>query len=85
MSRVATSPLGILLYISRPRPVNGYVMGKKIGAQSIVVSRTATRQVGREAEIFRFALKHSVALTAPVGAIVTLCAWAIPWAVLSSP
>jgi lactate permease len=54
-------------------------MGKMIDAQSIVVSSTATHQVGREADIFRFVFKHSLALACLVGAIVTLYAFAIPW------
>ena len=54
-------------------------MGKMIDAQSIVVSSTATRQVGREAAIFQFVFKHSIALACLVGAIVMLYAFAFPW------
>jgi lactate permease len=60
---------------------SGGVMGKMIDAQSIVVSSTATRQVGREADIFRFVFKHSIALAALVGALVMLYAFAIPWVI----
>ena len=60
---------------------SGGVMGKMIDAQSIVVSSTATRQVGREAEIFRFVFRHSIALACLVGAIVTLYAFVIPWVI----
>ena len=47
---------------------SGGVMGKMIDAQSIVVSSTATQQVGREAAIFKAVIKHSVALACLVGA-----------------
>ncbi len=57
---------------------SGGVMGKMIDAQSIVVSSTATRQVGREAAIFRAVLKHSLALVAIVGLIVAAFAFLAP-------
>jgi lactate permease len=78
---VTAERLGLSPILMAAANSSGGVMGKMIDAQSIVVSSTATRQVGREAEIFRFVLKHSIALAALVGAIVTLYAFAIPWAV----
>ena len=57
---------------------SGGVMGKMIDAQSIVVAGAATQQVGREAEIFRAVLKHSLVLAAIVGLIVTAYAFLIP-------
>ena len=57
---------------------SGGVMGKMIDAQSIVVSSTATQQVGNEAAIFQFVLKHSIILACLVGAIVMLYAFAFP-------
>ncbi len=60
---------------------SGGVMGKMIDAQSIVVSSTATRQAGREAEIFKYVFKHSIALACLVGAIVMLYAFVFPSAI----
>ena len=57
---------------------SGGVMGKMIDAQSIVVSSTATEQVGREAEIFKVVIKHSLLLACLVGAIVMLYAFVFP-------
>jgi len=37
-----------------------------IDAQSIVVSSTATKQVGKEAEIFKAVFKHSIILATMV-------------------
>jgi lactate permease len=48
----------------------GGVMGKMIAAQSIIVACVAVGQVGREGDLFRKILPHSIALAAVVGAIV---------------
>ncbi|MFN0109980.1 MAG: L-lactate permease [Blastocatellia bacterium] len=57
----------------------GGVMGKMIDAQSIVVSSSATHQVGNEAAIFKAVFWHSVVLAAMVGGIVMFYAYVIPW------
>ena len=79
LQKVTAERLGISPILMASANSSGGVMGKMIDAQSIVVSSTATRQVGREAEIFRFVFKHSIALACLVGAIVMLYAFAIPW------
>ena len=81
LQRVTAERLGLSPILMAAANSSGGVMGKMIDAQSIVVSSTATRQVGREAEIFRYVLGHSVALAAIVGVIVTLYAFAIPWVI----
>jgi L-lactate permease len=58
---------------------SGGVMGKMIASPSIVVSSTATQQVGNEAAIFKAVFKHSIILAALVGLIVTFYAFVIPW------
>ncbi len=50
-------------------------MGKMIDAQSIVVATTATNQVGREADIFRAVIWHSIFLASIVGLITMLQAY----------
>ena len=54
-------------------------MGKMIDAQSIVVSASATQQVGKEAAIFKAVFRHSIVLASIVGVIVMLYAYALPW------
>ena len=56
-------------------------MGKMIDAQSIVVSATATHQVGNEAAIFKAVFRHSIVLASIVGLIVVMYAFAFPWIV----
>jgi lactate permease len=57
----------------------GGVMGKMIDAQSIVVATAATHQVGREADIFKAVLWHSVVLACVVGGLVLLQAYVWPF------
>ncbi len=56
----------------------GGVMGKMIDAQSIIVACAATGQEGKEGDLFRAVLVHSIVLAAIVGAIVTLYAYVFP-------
>ncbi len=60
----------------------GGVMGKMIDAQSIVVAAAATGEGGREGDILRTIIRHSIALALLVGAIVWLFAHVFPWAVV---
>jgi lactate permease len=60
----------------------GGVMGKMIDAQSIVVATAATHQVGREADIFKAVLKHSIILACVVGALVLLQAYVWPFTLM---
>ncbi len=85
LQRVTAERLGLDPILMASANSSGGVMGKMIDAQSIVVSSTATRQIGREAEIFRFVLWHSLVLAAIVGGIVTLYAFAMPWVIPLRP
>jgi lactate permease len=60
----------------------GGVMGKMIDAQSICVATAATHQLGREADIFKAVIWHSVVLAAIVGLITLLQAYVYPFTVL---
>src|SRR6266699_887126 len=57
----------------------GGVMGKMIDAQSICVATAATHQLGKEADIFKAVLWHSIALAAVVGLITLLQAYVWPF------
>jgi lactate permease len=57
----------------------GGVMGKMIDAQSIVVATAATNQLGKEADIFKAVIWHSVILGAVVGVITMLQAYVQPF------
>jgi lactate permease len=57
----------------------GGVMGKMIDAQSICVATAATHQIGKEADIFKAVLWHSIILAAIVGGITLLQAYVQPF------
>ena len=57
----------------------GGVTGKMISPQSIAIACAAVGLVGRESDLFRFTVKHSLALAALVGVITTLQAYVFPW------
>lgn len=61
----------------------GGVMGKMIAAQSLVIGCAVTGQEGKEGELFRAVLKHSIGLLLVVGIIVLLYAYAFPEAIPS--
>ena len=56
----------------------GGVMGKMISAQSMVVACAAVGEEGKEGDIFRKILPHSIALAAIVGLIVYIYAYYAP-------
>jgi len=56
----------------------GGVMGKMIDAQSICVATAATHQLGKEADIFKAVVWHSIALAVVVGLITVLQAYVWP-------
>lgn len=60
----------------------GGVMGKMIDAQSICVATAATHQIGREADIFKSVVWHSIALAVIVGLITLLQAYVYPFTLL---
>lgn len=57
----------------------GGVMGKMIDAQSIVVATAATNQIGKEADIFKSVLWHSIFLAVIVGLMTLLQAYIAPF------
>src|SRR5205814_4087825 len=60
----------------------GGVMGKMIDAQSICVATAATDQVGREADIFKAVVWHSIVLAAIVGLLTLLQAYVPPFTLM---
>ncbi|MBX6351856.1 MAG: L-lactate permease [Thermoflavifilum sp.] len=59
----------------------GGVMGKMISPQSIAVGTSATGLVGREGELYRFTLKHSVALVLCICIVTAVYAYVFPGAI----
>ena len=57
----------------------GGVMGKMIDAQSICVATAGTNQIGREADIFKAVIGHSILLAAIVGLMTLIQAYVFPF------
>jgi lactate permease len=57
----------------------GGVMGKMVDAQSICVATAATHQIGREADLFKAVVWHSIILAALVGLLTLLQAYVYPF------
>jgi lactate permease len=84
LQKVTAERLGLSPVLMAAANTSGGVMGKMIDAQSIVVSSTATEQVGREAAIFKVVIGHSLLLVGLVGIIVTAYAFWFPWIIPTS-
>ncbi|MBD8167795.1 L-lactate permease [Erwinia persicina] len=57
----------------------GGVTGKMISPQSIAIACAAVGLVGKESDLFRFTVKHSLIFTCMVGVITTLQAYVLTW------
>lgn len=58
---------------------SGGVTGKMISPQSIAIACAAVGLVGKESDLFRFTLKHSITFTIMMGIMITLQAYVFPW------
>jgi len=72
LQEVTASKLGIDPVITVAANTSGGVCGKMISPQSLTVATASVGLVGKEAEIFRFTLKHSIILTAAIAVLVYL-------------
>jgi lactate permease len=81
LQAVTAHQLGINPLVTVNANTCGGVTGKMISPQSISVATAATNMVGKEYEIFRFTLKHSLILCTVVGIICMLQAYVFTWIV----
>ncbi len=81
LQEVTASKIGVDPVITVAANTSGGVCGKMISPQSIAVATAATGLVGREGDIFRFTLKHSLILTTFVAILAYLQAYVIKWIV----
>jgi lactate permease len=78
LQRVTAEKLGLSPILMASANTTGGVMGKMIDAQSIVVAAAATGEDGKEGELLRAVIGHSIALALLVGAIVWAYAHLLP-------
>ncbi len=84
LQKVTAEKLGLSPILMASANTTGGVMGKMIDAQSIVVAAAATGEGGKEGEILRAVIWHSIALALLVGAIVWVYAHLLPGFVVSA-
>ena len=79
LSQLTLSQAQVLICTSNS---TGGVMGKMIDAQSIVVATAATNQLGREADIFKAVIWHSILLASIVGVLTLIQAYVWPFTLM---
>ncbi|HKW97985.1 MAG TPA: L-lactate permease [Bryobacteraceae bacterium] len=75
LQQITANRLGLSPVLMAAANSAGGVMGKMIAAQSIIVAAAAVGQEGKEGDMFRAVLPHSLALAAIVGLIVCFYAY----------
>lgn len=78
LQQVTAEQLGMNPVLTVAANSSGGVVGKMISPQSIAVAAAATTLVGRESELFKFTVKHSLAMLAAVIVIICLQAYVVP-------
>ncbi|MEW6424474.1 MAG: lactate permease LctP family transporter [Bacillota bacterium] len=78
MQQVTAESMGVNPVLTVATNSSGGVAGKMISPQSIVVGASSTGLIGREGDLFRFTLPHSIFFTALIGFIAVLQAYVFP-------
>jgi len=71
--------LGLPEVLTVAANTTGGVTGKMISPQSIAIACAAVGLAGKESDLFRFTVKHSLIFAAIIGAMTTLQAYVFPW------
>ncbi|WP_053844935.1 L-lactate permease [Paracidovorax avenae] len=71
--------LGLPQVLTVAANTTGGVTGKMISPQSIAIACAAVGLAGRESDLFRFTVKHSLVFAAIIGMMTTLQAYVFPW------
>ncbi len=71
--------LGLPQVLTVAANTTGGVTGKMISPQSIAIACAAVGLAGRESDLFRFTVKHSLIFAVIIGLITTLQAYVFPW------
>lgn len=77
LQEVTATHIGVDPVVTVSANSAGGVCGKMISPQSLSVATAAVGLVGKEADLFRFTLKHSLILTAFIAVLVTLQAYVL--------
>lgn len=78
LQQVTAEQIGINPVLTVAANSSGGVVGKMISPQSIAVAAAATSLVGRESDLFRFTVKHSLVFLVVVAIMIYLQAYVVP-------
>jgi lactate permease len=81
LQSVSAQRIGMNPLLAVAANASGGVTGKMISPQSIAVACAATGQVGNEAGLFRFTVRHSLLMVAMIGVLTWLQATVLSWMV----
>ena len=79
LQATAAQQIGVSDILLVAANTTGGVTGKMISPQSIAIACAAVGLVGKESDLFRFTVKHSLIFTCMVGLITTLQAYVLTW------
>lgn len=79
LQNVTAQQIGVNPILTIAANTTGGVTGKMISPQSIAVACAATGLVGKESDLFRFTLKHSLFFVTIIGVITYVQAYYLPW------
>ncbi len=81
LQATAAHTLGVDPVVTVAANASGGVTGKMISPQSIAIGAAAVGLVGKEAELFRFTLKHSFIMLTMICLLTLMQAYVTPWIV----
>ncbi len=84
MQKVTADSMGINPVLTVATNSSGGVAAKMISPQSIVVGTSSTGLTGREGDLFRFTLPHSILFTSIIALIALAQAYIFPWMIPSA-
>ncbi|MDN4594534.1 lactate permease LctP family transporter [Polycladomyces subterraneus] len=79
LQKITANQIGINPVLTVAANSSGGVTGKMISPQSIAVATASTGLVGKESDLFRFTIKHSLFLVLIICAITLLQAYVLKW------
>jgi len=79
LQKTTAQQIGVDPHLTVAANSSGGVTGKMISPQSISVATAASNMVGKEGDIFRFTLPHSLAMLCFVAVLTLLQAYALKW------
>ena len=81
LQAVTAQQIGVNPILTIAANTTGGVTGKMISPQSIAVACAAVGLVGKESDLFRFTVRHSLFFATIIGVITYLQAYVVPWMV----